>query len=60
MDHEINEQRVRELAYELWEANGRPDGSANRFWGEALAQVRNGGATAKPRENDPRKDARRR
>ncbi len=29
------ENRTRRLAYELWEAAGRPEGSNLRFWKEA-------------------------
>jgi len=39
-EHQIREHRIRELAYQLWEANGKPDGSANRFWDEAAAHHR--------------------
>ena len=38
--HEITEQRIRELAYKLWEEHGKPDGSANRFWEHAQALLR--------------------
>lgn len=30
-----NEQRIRELAYQIWEAEGRPDGQEERHWGLA-------------------------
>jgi len=39
-EHQITEQRIRELAYKLWEEHGKPDGSANRFWEHALALLR--------------------
>jgi Protein of unknown function (DUF2934) len=39
-EHQIKEQRIRELAYKLWEERGKPDGSANRFWEHAEAQLR--------------------
>lgn len=27
-----NEQRIRELAHQIWESEGRPDGDADRHW----------------------------
>ncbi|HLT03521.1 MAG TPA: DUF2934 domain-containing protein [Pseudomonas sp.] len=27
-----NEQTIRELAYQIWEAEGRPDGQQDRHW----------------------------
>ena len=27
-----DEQRIRELAYQIWEAEGRPDGEQDRHW----------------------------
>jgi Protein of unknown function (DUF2934) len=39
-DYEITEQRIRELAYKLWEEHGKPYGSANRFWEHAEARLR--------------------
>lgn len=27
-----NEQRIRELAHQIWESEGRPDGNADRHW----------------------------
>lgn len=30
-----HEQRVRERAYHLWEADGRPDGNADDYWERA-------------------------
>lgn len=27
-----NEQTIRELAYQIWEAEGRPDGQQERHW----------------------------
>jgi hypothetical protein len=34
------EERIRARAYELWEADGRPEGCEERHWHEAEAQVR--------------------
>lgn len=31
------EQRVRELAYQIWESEGRPQGEAKRHWWQACA-----------------------
>ena len=33
------ERRIQEIAYLLWEQEGRPDGQSERFWHAALAQV---------------------
>lgn len=30
-----DENKIRELAYLLWEENGRPDGSGEHFWFKA-------------------------
>ncbi|HTN30869.1 MAG TPA: DUF2934 domain-containing protein [Pseudomonas sp.] len=30
-----DEQRIRELAYQIWEAEGCPDGEQDRHWGLA-------------------------
>jgi hypothetical protein len=32
------DRRIQEIAYLLWEQEGRPDGQAERFWHEAEAQ----------------------
>jgi hypothetical protein len=33
------EARIRELAYSLWEAEGRPQGRAEEFWQRASAEI---------------------
>lgn len=35
----IQEDRVRERAYSLWEAEGCPDGCADRHWQQAEAEL---------------------
>lgn len=35
----LAEQEVRERAYQLWEARGRPDGSAAEDWFTAQSQL---------------------
>jgi hypothetical protein len=35
----IYEQRIRKLAYQLWEEAGRPDGMSDEFWRRARAQI---------------------
>jgi len=35
MDSTEREARIRQLAAEIWEAEGRPDGQALRHWGMA-------------------------
>ena len=32
---QLNENRVRERAYKIWEAEGRPDGCAEKHWNMA-------------------------
>ena len=49
MSTEINENTLQDLAYRIWEAEGRPFGEAERHWQMALEQVQmgaNGSATA--------------
>ena len=33
------EQAIRELAYAIWESNGRPDGCAEAHWHQAEARI---------------------
>ena len=44
------EQRIRELAYDIWVSEGRPHGEAERHWEMAckLAEAENDTSTAKP------------
>lgn len=35
----IEESKIREKAYQLWEDDGRPDGSAQSFWFRALEEL---------------------
>ncbi len=35
----VDEERVRERAYSLWEADGCPDGCAERHWQQAEAEL---------------------
>ena len=37
MSHD--EERIRKLAYELWEKEGRPDGRDQEFWERARAKL---------------------
>lgn len=39
MNTGINEHDLRELAYQIWEAEGRPAGQAERHWQMALEQA---------------------
>ena len=34
-----HEQRVRERAYHIWEAAGRPEGKADEHWLQAEAEI---------------------
>ena len=41
------EERIRECAYHIWEANGRPSGRDEEFWTQACETVAaNGGQTS--------------
>jgi hypothetical protein len=35
-----HDTRVRDLAYRLWEADGRPDGGGENYWHRAEAELR--------------------
>jgi Protein of unknown function (DUF2934) len=34
-EHAANDERIRAIAYELWEADGRPEGRAEEHWARA-------------------------
>lgn len=34
-----NEERIRELAYQLWEADGKPEGKATSYWQIAAGTI---------------------
>jgi len=36
---EDREERIRQRAYQLWEADGSPEGRADEYWHEAAAQI---------------------
>jgi hypothetical protein len=38
---QLNENRVREYAYELWESEGRPEGRAEKHWEMACKSLEN-------------------
>ena len=44
-----DEERVRQLAYSIWEAEGRPEGQQQRHWDRALKIV----AAEQAAGNDP-------
>jgi hypothetical protein len=44
----MSNNAIAELAYELWEARGRPHGSAEEDWLEAEQRLAARGATEKP------------
>ena len=54
------EDRIRERAYHIWEANGRPPGRADEFWHqacEAIAgaeQPRAKATSRRPKQDQPR------
>jgi hypothetical protein len=37
----LNENRVRERAYQIWESEGRPDGCAEKHWSMACEYEQN-------------------
>jgi hypothetical protein len=39
VDRAQREERIRARAYQIWEENGRPEGSAEKFWLEAEQEV---------------------
>ncbi len=44
-DDKALEQRIRERAYTLWEADGRPDGTPDEYWYRARADLLSEGET---------------
>jgi len=50
---DYSEQQIRQVAYELWEQAGKPEGSANRFWHEAEVVLRE--RELADRDNDARR-----
>lgn len=42
------EQRIRELAYEIWQSEGRPQGQEERHWEMACKLVETQGGSAAP------------
>lgn len=52
MQHETqNEQVIRERAYALWDAEGRPDGRDQDFWYRAERQLSEGNGLDLSEEN---------
>lgn len=43
--HNPDEQAIRERAYAIWEAAGRPDGQQNDHWQQAQADLQANAAT---------------
>lgn len=50
------EEQVRRRAYEMWEADGRPEGRDQQYWFKAMAELAGAAvATVKPtRKRAPR------
>lgn len=46
----VDEQRIRDFAYQIWESEGRPDGQAERHWAMArkLAEAAEAAARSLP------------
>ncbi|WP_263263052.1 DUF2934 domain-containing protein [Pseudomonas sp. RIT-PI-S] len=36
----VDEDKVRDRAYELWEREGRPEGAANSHWKQAADEIK--------------------
>jgi len=43
MADDTHDEKIRTLAYELWQKDGSPDGRADDYWAAARAQVENEG-----------------
>ncbi len=50
MSDEEDEYVIRNLAYELWEAAGRPPGKHLDFWNQAIRQMKRQGETSEMEE----------
>ncbi|PWB30541.1 hypothetical protein DCO48_20060 [Pseudomonas sp. SDI] len=48
----VDDKRIREFAYQIWESEGKPDGQENRHWDMArkLAEAESLAPKAKPRK----------
>jgi Protein of unknown function (DUF2934) len=46
MANEVDEQRIREHAYDLWRQDGEPEGQAEGYWEKALRQILTEGGAA--------------
>jgi hypothetical protein len=52
-----NDQRIRELAFQLWEQEGRPEGQADRHWAMAKSIIEGEDAVRRETEGEPPGDA---
>ena len=48
-----NEQRIREIAFYLWEQEGYPDGQAERHWRMAKEMIEKEDADRREQEGEP-------
>ena len=48
-----NEQRIREVAFYLWEQEGYPDGEAERHWRMAKEMIEQEDAERREQEGEP-------
>lgn len=48
-----NEERIREVAYSLWQQEGYPDGEAERHWRMAKAMIEKEDAERREQEGEP-------
>ena len=47
-DADHREQRIRTLAYQMWEAEGRPEGMADHYWSRAQELIEDENQSAYP------------
>lgn len=50
---DVNEEKIKQRAHELWEIAGRPDGRDDEFWHKAEEQVRGEVETYDKLRTDP-------
>lgn len=56
LNEDALEQPIRDRAYSLWEADGRPDGRDQEYWYRALESLRAGAAHTSPTSPQPDPD----
>ena len=54
------EERIREMAHQIWEKNGRPEGQADAHWDEAAKKVDEEDSIASQAPKNPGRESRNR